>query len=183
MEVPVRSGLTYEDYCRLDDERRYELIGGELWLVPSPSVYHQRLSIRLGSRLYGYVEQEKLGVVLQAPLDVYLSPQDVVQPDIIFVSRERLDIVGEANIQGAPDLVIEILSPSTVTRDRTRKKDLYARHGVRELWIIHPVAQTVEVYTLEAGEYGKPAVYTAGVREKIASSVLPGWNVTPDDIF
>ncbi|MBE3588892.1 MAG: Uma2 family endonuclease [Thermoanaerobacteraceae bacterium] len=183
METPLRTGLTYEDYCRLDDGRRYELIGGELWLVPSPSVYHQRLSIRLSSLLYNHVEENNLGVVLEAPLDVYLTPEDVVQPDIIFVSRERLDIIGEANIQGAPDLVMEILSPSTAVRDRTKKKDLYARHGVKEMWVIHPVAQTIEVYVHEAGGYGKPAVYTARQKDRIVSKVLKDWNITPEDVF
>jgi len=182
MDTALRSGVTYEDYCRLDDDRRYEVIGGELFLVPSPNVFHQQISIRLSTLLYNYIFENNLGLLLEAPMDVCFTPEDIVQPDIIFVSRERQDIVSEANIQGAPDLIIEILSFSTAKRDRTKKKELYTRHGVKELWLIHPVAQTIEVFTLEGGSYREPVFYTKK-NERIISLVLPGFEIRPNDIF
>jgi len=178
------SGLTYADYCKIDDGRRYELIGGELYLVPSPSVPHQRVSLRLSWRLAEYIEQNDLGTVLTAPIDVYLTDQDVVQPDIIFISREHSDIVTEINIKGAPDLVVEILSPSTSSRDRTAKKELYATYGVKELWIIHPLVQTIEVYRRGTeGAFQEPLFYTRRSNQKITSPLLPGLTLDLNDLF
>lgn len=182
MDTALRSGVTYEDYYRLDDDRRYEVIGGELFLVPSPNVFHQQISIRLSTLLYNYVFENNLGLLLEAPMDVCFTSEDIVQPDIIFISRERQDIVSEANIQGAPDLIIEILSSTTARRDRTKKKDLYARHGVKELWIIHPVTQTIEVFTLEGESYKEPIFYTRR-NDKVFSLVLPELKIKPSDIF
>ncbi|MEW6227092.1 MAG: Uma2 family endonuclease, partial [Bacillota bacterium] len=104
--------LTYDDYCRIPPgHQRYELIGGAIRVVPSPSVSHQELSGRLFMDLAGWVKDHGLGKVYDAPLDVVLSEYDVVQPDLLYVSRDRLSIIKEANIWGAPDLVVEILSP------------------------------------------------------------------------
>lgn len=177
------SGLTYEDYCKIDDGQRYELIGGKLYVVPSPGVPHQYVSLRLSWRLAEYVEKNELGTILTAPIDVYLTTHDVIQPDVLFISRERADIITEANIQGAPDLVIEILSPSTSSRDRTIKKDLYARHGVKELWIIHPLVQTIEVYQAGPEGFAEPALFTRRSKQKLTSSLLPGLALDLNDIF
>ncbi|HHW44304.1 MAG TPA: Uma2 family endonuclease [Desulfotomaculum sp.] len=179
----VASGITYEDYCKLDDGNRYELIGGELYVVPSPSAIHQNVFIALAATLYHFVLENQLGRVFTAPLDVYLTPKDLVQPDIIFISRERTDIIAEQNIQGAPDLVVEILSPSTAARDRTLKKELYARHGVRELWIIHPLAQTVEVYRPIAVGFGDPIFYDRRGGVTVTSPLLPGLELDLNKIF
>jgi len=175
--------FTYEDYCLLPEDRRYELIEGEFFVVPSPSVIHQRISANLEELLRRYVKEKECGEVLDAPLDVLLSPQDVVQPDIMFISKERAHIVTDANIQGAPDLVMEILSPSTAERDRTVKKKLYARYGVKELWLVNPGAQTVEIFSLEEGEEKPPRLYARSDRRPAVSPLLSDLSVDLDRIF
>ena len=138
-----RIKFTYIDYKNTPDDKRYELLDGELVVVPSPRTGHQKTLLKLGVRLVAFVEERRLGEVYVAPFDVVLADTDVVQPDILFISNERAGIVTEDNVQGAPDLVIEILSPSTAERDRTFKRSLYAHHGVREFWIVDTNAGSV----------------------------------------
>lgn len=175
--------FTYEDYCLMPEDRRYELIEGEFFVVPSPSVIHQRVSANLEAILRQYVQAGECGEILDAPLDVILSPQDVVQPDIMFISRERSHIVTDANIQGAPDLVVEILSPSTAERDRTIKKKLYARYGVLELWLVNPGAQTIEVFSLAQGADTPPRLYARADRRPLVSPLLKDLSVDLDRVF
>ena len=172
---------TYEDYMRTPDDIRYELLDGELILCPSPHTAHQRTSRDTFLPLMTFVEGNELGEVFDAPCDVVLDDFNVVQPDIIFVSNERAHIVTDLNIQGAPDLVIEILSPSTAQRDRTQKRDLYARHDVKEYWQSDTDAKSVLVLTLENGEYRVAGIYTTG--QTIVSPLLPGFSLSVDDIF
>ena len=140
------------------------------------------ISARLGWRLMRFVEEGDLGKVFPAPCDVVLSNTDVVQPDLLFVSREREHIlVGGDNVQGAPDLVVEILSPSTAGRDRTLKRSLYARHGVGEYWLVDPDDETVTVMALGEGGFETAAVYRKG--QTLTSSTLPGFAVGLDEIF
>ena len=138
--------LTVRDYMSIPegDDRRFELIDGELILAPSPVPQHQIIAGNLFEILIGFVRAHDLGRVIYSPMDVVLSEHDVFQPDILFVSRNRLHIIGNLNIQGAPDLVIEILSPSTENRDRGVKLNQYLRYGVREYWIIDPENRTCE---------------------------------------
>src|SRR5690349_12085342 len=122
--------LTLSDYERIPpDGNRHEVLGGEEFVTPAPDIGHQRTSANLQFLLEQHVRGHALGLILDAPTDVLLSDEDFVQPDLLFVSKERGSIVGEKNIQGAPDLVVEILSPPTATVDRTLKRDLYARAG------------------------------------------------------
>ena len=107
----------------------------DLVALSSPEEFHQRVSILLGAKLVQFAVENRLGRVYHAPFDMVLSNIDVVQPDLIFVSNERADIITPANIQGTPDLVVEILSPSTAARDKTFKRSLYARHGIAEYWM------------------------------------------------
>jgi Uma2 family endonuclease len=137
--MPVDIRLTYEDYCRLpSDGKRYEIIDGELFVTPSPFRPHQRVVTRLTRYLSTFVEENELGEVFVAPFDVVFSRFDVVEPDLLYVSKGRLSVLTEKNVQGAPDLVVEVLSPSTAETDRTIKLKLYARYGVQEHWIIDP---------------------------------------------
>ena len=144
--------LTYEDYRNTPADKRYELLDGELVVAPAPRIPHQRVAVELGTRLHTFVKDSGLGEILFAPCDVLLSNTDVVQPDLLFVSRERGDILlGGDNVRGAPDLVIEILSPSTSGLDRTLKRRLYARYGVREYWLVDPDAKTVAILLMGRG--------------------------------
>ncbi|MEW6675939.1 MAG: Uma2 family endonuclease [Nitrospirota bacterium] len=128
--VIEKKRYTYEDYLKTPEDERYELIGGELLITPSPIPNHQRISRKLEFMLEKFVTENNLGEVFYAPCDVYLDEENVVQPDILFISKERLNIISEKNIQGAPDLVIEIISENTAYRDLVQKKRLYARFGV-----------------------------------------------------
>ena len=177
-----RTKLTYEDYLNTPDDERYELINGELIMAPSPRWAHQEADMEIGSILHTFVKRYNLGVVCSAPFDVVLSDTDVVQPDLLFVSRERLHIITEDNIQGAPDLAVEILSPSTSARDRGYKRDLYAKHGVKEYWQVDTDAKRITVLSLNAdGDYDVVAVY--GVGQTLASPLLPGFALNLDEIF
>ena len=173
--------LTYEDYLETPDDERWELLNGELHMAPSPSMPHQIINTRLGSRLLAFVENRDLGKVITAPADVALSETNVVQPDLFFVSREREQIITHANIQGAPDLAVEIRSPSTDERDRTVKRKLYAQHGVKEYWLVDPDAMTVTVLVLSEGAFEEAGVYHKG--QILTSPTLKGFSVNLDDIF
>ena len=145
--------LTYEDLLLLpDDGRRHELIDGNHFVTPSPSTRHQRILTRLLVLLDSYLNEADMGQVFPAPCDVVLSEFDVVEPDLIVVLKSNRDIVTEANIQGAPDLVIEILSPSTAGRDRGLKRKLYEKYGVQEYWIVDPAEETIEIHRQAAGK-------------------------------
>ena len=172
--------FTYRHYCQLPEGDRRELIEGDFYVVPAPNVRHQIISRNLGARLWEFVRKNGLGLILWVPTDVLLSQESVVQPDILFVSNERRGIITEPNIAGAPDLVVEVLSPGTADRDREMKLSLYARHGVREYWIVDPDAEAVQV--MELGPEGAAGVrmHTSG---SVRSDLLPGLNVTFDEIF
>ena len=173
--------FTYEDYLNTPDDKRYELLDGELIMPPAPGESHQNVSAMLGWKLTQFAVENRLGRVYHAPFDVVLSDFDVVQPDLIFVSNERADIITPANIQGAPDLVVEILSPSTATRDKTFKRSLYARHGITEYWMVDLTAKTITV--LRLGERGFEVVNTYGEGETLTSPTLQGFTLNLDDIF
>ena len=182
--VSVKPALkrTYADYCLTPDDERNELLDGELVMVPAPSLGQQRVDTKLGWRLAQFVEERDLGEVFSAPCDVVLSETDVVQPDLLFVSNERAHILfNGANVRGPPDLVIEILSPSTAERDRSLKRALYAWYGVSECWLVDPDARTVTVLLLDAGDFTEVAHYGAG--QTLTSPTLPGFTANLDDIF
>lgn len=152
---------TYTDYRELPaDGKCYQIVKGVLYMVPSPNFYHQKISRNIEFALWNYVEKKNLGEVIYAPMDVILTETDVVQPDILFVAKERLEIIQERGILGAPDLVIEILSPSTEKIDRELKKNLYERHGVYELLIVDPREKNIHQFVLEQGKYRDLGVFT-----------------------
>jgi Uma2 family endonuclease len=155
MSEPGRDRLlTYADYAVLpDDGQRYQLLEGELVMTPSPSRWHQEVSRELEFRLLAHVREHDLGEVFDAPLDVTLDDRNVVQPDILFVSKARAGILQGSRIIGAPDLCVEILSPGTERLDRVRKLELYARFDVTHYWIVDVVARTIEEYVLAGGVY------------------------------
>jgi Uma2 family endonuclease len=180
---PPQGEWTYADWCKLpDDGYRYEVITGVLYVSPPPAIRHQRISIALVGHLLDFLKLQPLGEVLTAPVGVRLPHQSVpVQPDIVFVRTERLGIVGEAYVEGAPDLLVEILSPSNWLYDRREKMQAYQEAGVAEYWIVDPCALTIEVYVLEQGTYVLMGQYRIG--EVAHSQVLPGLEVSVETIF
>jgi Uma2 family endonuclease len=152
--MPTRALLTYSDYAALpDDGRRYELHHGELSVTPAPGTRHQGAIVNLITLLNEHVKSRSLGKVFVAPTDCILSNVTVVQPDVLYVATGRLAIISERGIEGAPTLVVEVLSPSTAHIDRDRKMKLYADHGVPYYWIADPESRSVEAYTLTGTAY------------------------------
>ena len=172
---------TYEDYLKLEDDKRYEVIEGELLEMPAPSVKHQRLVKKLLKLLDEFVEKKSLGEVFVSPIDVILSETNVVQPDLVFVSKERSEIVQDKGIFGAPDLVVEVISPSTLKRDTEDKKKLYAKFGIKELWLIFPGEEAVEVFSLKGRDYG---VCSFGYEKgEVRSCLLEGFGINLEELF
>ncbi len=176
-----RIKFTVNDYMTTPDDKRCQLRDGELIVAPSPTSRHQEISLNISLALQQFVVANELGRVRYAPLDVVLSDYDVAQPDILFVSNDRSSIITEPNIQGAPDLVVEILSPATAQYDRGYKRTLYGRHGVREYWLVDPDAETVEVLTETAEELALSATYRRG--DTLTSPLLDGLAVSLEQIF
>lgn len=146
--------LTYEGYRTLpDDGNRYEVVRGELVMTATPLVEHQRVSRNLQFILDRFIRANDWGELFSAPIEVYLGEEDFVQPDLVCVSRTRREIVKEKNIVGAPDLIVEILSPTTTRADRVSKAKLFARRQVQNYWIVDPAAQTQEAFHWEDGTY------------------------------
>lgn len=173
--------FTYYDYTLLPEDKRYELIEGDLSMTPSPTSRHQIISGNLHFHLSDYVRKKGLGIVLAAPMDVVLSDEDVVQPDLLFISNDRKGIMGEKNIRGAPDLVIEILSPTSLERDAVIKRKLYAKHAVREYWIVNPDEKTIEVMTWSEKGFQTVQAYPRGAT--LRSPLLAGFSLSIDEIF
>lgn len=151
--LTIQKKYTYNDYLNIDDEKRYEVMKGELIMVPAPFTIHQRVLNNLSFFINKYVRDKKLGEVLVAPTDVVLAEDVVVQPDILFVSNERRDIIKEAAIIGSPDLVIEIVSPSSASYDTIEKREVYEKYGVEEYWLVFPQEKAIEILAIEKGIY------------------------------
>ena len=174
--------LTYDDYRETPDDERYELLDGELVMTPAPRLSHQDVAMQLGTLLNLFVKERGLGKIFAAPCDVVLSETDVVQPDLLFVARDREHLLSNgANVWGAPDVVVEILSPSTAALDRTFKRELYARHGVKEYWLVDPDVRTVTVLLLAERGFADAGVYGPG--ETLTSPTLGGLSLNPAEIF
>jgi len=167
-----RQLLTYDDYVTFPDQDgiRKEIIEGELFMSPAPSIKHQLILKRLSQLLDRFVHQKFLGEVVFAPCDVIFSNINILQPDIIYISRENFEILTELNVKGAPDLIIEILSPSTIENDRIYKKLVYEKFGVKEYWIVDPEEEIIEVWSLQDARF--QLVQKAGKDQKLKSKLL-----------
>ncbi len=174
--MPVDIRLTYEDYCLLpNDGKRYEIIDGELFVTPSPRRSHQKVVGNLYLYLAQFVKNKKLGEVYVAPFDVVFSRFDVVEPDILYISAARASVLTEKNVQGAPDLVVEVLSETTAEVDRTTKLKLYARFGVQEYWIIDPKGPSAEVYVRKGQLF--ELITKLSADGNLASTLFPGFSL------
>jgi Uma2 family endonuclease len=164
----LRSKLGYREYrCFPDDGRRHEIIDGDHYVTPAPSTVHQTISKRFQHQLYTQVELAGLGIVFNAPVDVQLAEYDIVQPDLVVILADRTRMITPTKVNGVPDLIIEILSPSNAAHDTALKKQLYERTGVAEYWIVDPDNQQLERYRLSDGVYSlephaDPATALAG---------------------
>ncbi len=175
--------LTYEEYLELPEiKQRYEIIDGELKMPPAPTGEHQFISRFIFRALDKYVVEHNLGEVLYAPLDVLIQrePLRTRQPDILFVRKERVGIIRHV-VEGAPDLVVEILSPSNTRSNMEDKLGDYARLGVRESWLVSPEGQTVEVMELDEGNWKR--IYLVGIGDTLKSNVLEGFEVEVKKLF
>ena len=173
--------FNYLDYLQLPEDKRYEILDGDLCVVPAPNIRHQTVSLNLAAALLQHVRANRLGHVLEAPCDVVLSDEDVLQPDILFVREERCGIIREANLQGAPDLVVEILSAGTRAKDLGIKKKTYARFGVQEYWVVDPESETVEVLLWNESGYASAGI--CGKAGRLSSPLFPDLNLPLREIF
>ena len=180
VHLKSRPRKTVEDYMSLPDDVRVELIEGEFFVTPSPSYRHQNVVGYLYRTLHAFVEPRALGKVCLSPLDVILPSGEVVQPDVLFVSGERLAILQD-RVRGIPDLVIEVVSESAPERDRIVKRDVYARNGVDEYWLVELVTQSVEVLTINDTAYTPHGYFE--INDTLTSPKLPGLDVPVADIF
>ena len=152
--IESSSKLGYSDYvCFPNDGFRHEVINGDHYMNPAPSTYHQTVSKRLQYQLYRQIELRGLGLVFYAPIDLQLSENDIVQPDLVVLLSAKQKIITPSKIKGVPDLLVEIISPSSLDNDRVLKKSLYQRAGVAEYWIVDPFEHTVDQLVLVNGAY------------------------------
>lgn len=176
--------FTYEDYLLFPDNgKRHELIDGEHFMTPAPSTKHQKISSNLHRIISYFVYEKDLGILFSAPTDVVLSDQDVVEPDLLFVSSARSSIITEKNIQGAPDLAVEIISETTRKTDEIIKRKLYERHGIPEYWIVDPELETVKVYRMTDQGYIRSAELSSESNNTLTTPLLPDLRIPLSEIF
>lgn len=179
--LPYKGKLTYEDYAKLPEGAPYQLIGGELVLTPAPILYHQDVSANMGGEMRAFVIGHRYGKIYFPPTDVYLDNHETYQPDIVFVSSDRKGILQKKRIEGAPDLVVEVLSPTTARFDLGEKFANYEKYGVLEYWIIDPVSKTIEIFVRTEGKLVSNQKVDNHCR--VESKVLAGFAMDTKDIF
>lgn len=173
---------TFRDFARLPQGTLAQLIGGEIVMSPAPRSFHQEIILNIAHIIRNYLSANKIGKVYVSPIDVKLSDEEAYQPDIVYISRERLNIVTDLRIEGVPDLVVEVLSVSTAYYDLTHKKNVYEDFGVREYIIVDPIEFTVELFENHAGK----GLVSKGLLRKngsISPALLPGLEISLSEIF
>ena len=183
VRIPKQKLLTYADYAQLTppDSGNYELHNGQIIYMPSPIPLHQRLSMRLTNRLFNHIEQHKLGELFTAPIDTVFTPNDTMQPDILFLKNDRLHLIGDKKIDGAPDLIVEILSPSNSPKEMGYKKLVYEFSGVREYWIVNLNKKTLTQYENVDGEFHSRRVFQQ--TDTLTSLVIEGFETPMNALF
>jgi len=187
--MPEPRKLTYEDYCRFpDDGRRHEILDGVHYVSPSPLDRHQLVLRNLSTLFHVFLRESRLGEYRFAPSDVFLGEHDIVQPDLYVLRAKSLGKMEPKGCRGAPDLVIEVLSPSTTIHDLRRKKPRYQALGVREYWVVDPLAQRVEVYRREGDgappqPFARPELLLAEREDRLATPLFPGLDFGLDEVF
>jgi len=179
---PPQGQWTYADYAAIpDDGKRYEVLKGVLYMSPAPTPGHQSISVRLVAFLFQFVEAVGVGRVFHAPTDVELAPEDIVQPDVFVLLNTSLEQIGEKRVFGGPDLVVEVLSPSTMSDDLHGKRDAYERAQVLEYWIVNPGERVVELFTLENGVYRSLGAFQGD--DVLPTRIVPDWSVPVERLF
>ena len=181
VSVLEKKRITYNDYVMIDDDNRYEVFHGELRMVPAPSTDHQFISRDLEFLVWNFVNKRGLGEVLYAPVDVVFDDEEVYQPDLVFIKRDRQGIIKRDAIHGVPDLIMEIVSPSSVFYDTVEKKEIYRKYGVSEYWLVFPDEKAIEVFVLENGEYQEFCRFKKN--GCVTSKILEGLKIYAKDIF
>ncbi|MBI2836027.1 MAG: Uma2 family endonuclease [Acidobacteria bacterium] len=182
--TPPSVKFTYEDFVNFpNDGKRHEIIDGEHCVTPSPNTKHQAVSITLAAMLWTYLKDHPIGSVFAAPFDVVFSDLDVVEPDLLYISRERGRILTDQHVRGAPDLVVEILSPGTRKTDVTVKRKLYERFGVHEYWIVDPELDAIEIHRRVNEAFPRVAELTAEAGDVLTTPLLPGFAAPLADLF
>ena len=182
--VPGHSStkFTYADYVLLpDDGLRHEIIEGEHYVTPAPVTRHQRISGNLYYLMRSYLEAHPIGELFHAPYDVVLADTNVFVPDLVYISKDRWHLITVKNLQGAPDLAIEILSPSTRFRDERLKRGVYERMGVEEYWIVDPDRDAIDVRRRAADDFQPPIRYGKG--DVLTTPLLPGFDLPVDKVL
>jgi Uma2 family endonuclease len=178
---PKQGYWTYDDYVAIADDGCYEVVGGVLYMSPSPSWDHQAIIIEIVACLRSYVQVTGLGRVGVAPLDVELSYGNIVQPDVFVLLNEHLDRITHSRVIGAPDLVVEVASPSTASHDLREKQDAYACAGVSEYWVVNPDARTVELLVLKGKSYRSFGLFSGNTT--LPSVMIPDFPVQVRQFF
>lgn len=184
---PAISGvkLTYDDFLQFpDDGKRHELIDGKHYVTATPNTKHQRICGNLFFLIRSYLEDNPIGEVFGVPLDIVLSNSDIVEPDVQYLSKARAtSVLTPKHLIGAPELIVEIGSPSTRKRDLTIKRRLYERFGVEEYWTVDPELNTIAVYRLAGGRYQRVAELTREAGDVLTTPLLPGLEMPLAKIF
>ena len=176
--------LSYDDFVDFpDDGKRHELIDGCHFVTPSPSTRHQVISARLLALIWAYLDAAPIGQVLHAPWDVVFTDVDVVEPDLVYISNQRASIITPAHARGAPDLVVEIASPSTRRRDETLKRRLYERDGVTEYWVVDGDLNRIRVYRRTGDAFGRPLELAREAGDVLMSPLFPGLSLPLERIL
>jgi Uma2 family endonuclease len=184
MALETTTRLTYEDFLRLpDDGNRYEIIDGELFVNPSPVPQHQRLVRKIVGRFDRYFEEHGGGEVFPAPLDVKFDNVNVVEPDVLVIRTDRASIVGPKNVQGAPNLVVEVLSDGTRRLDEIKKKKLYDQGGVDEYWIVDGELELVKIYRRTAAAFERVAEISTEEGGTITTPLFPEFSLDVHALF
>ncbi|MEO7021586.1 MAG: Uma2 family endonuclease [Ktedonobacteraceae bacterium] len=179
---PRQGFWTYEAYASLpEDGRQYEIVQGVLMMTPAPEPIHQGIVGEIYDFLRSRIVDTKRGLVLTSPIDVVFSENTNTQPDVLVLLKEHLDHLQEKRILGAPDLIVEIISPSSVTYDRLVKHTIYEQAGVPEYWLVRPKAQTIEVFALETGKYRSLGIFKG--EQCLISRIVPDITVPVSQFF
>jgi Uma2 family endonuclease len=187
MVVSAPRKLTYDDFVRIpEDGRRHEILDGEHVVTAAPFLRHQQVVVELSGQLYVYLKRHNLGRMFTAPADVVLSRHDVVEPDLLFVSNAKLGLLTQKNVQGAPDLVVEVLSPGTRHRDLGKKRVRYELLGVGEYWVLDPDRDTATVLrraTPDSTAFEPPIELSAEADDPLTTPLLPGLEIPLREVF